>query len=64
MEGGVLCDADHGEDFLEVRAEAEAVDLLAFFAGGYHHLNHQSDTAGVQVFDFGKVQKDAPGSLW
>ena len=40
MQGGVLGDADHGEDLLEVGAEAEGMDLLSLFAGGDHHLNY------------------------
>ena len=59
MEGGVLGDADHGEDLLEVGAEAEGADLLSALAGGDHHLDDQRDAAGVQVFDLGKVQQDA-----
>src|SRR6202789_1445398 len=47
MERGVLGDADHGEDFLEVGAEAEGVEGLAALAGGDHHLDDQGDAGGV-----------------
>lgn len=36
MELGVLRDADHGEDLLEVGRQAEGLDLLAVLAGGVH----------------------------
>src|ERR1700733_6027642 len=61
--GGVLGDVEHGEDFLEVRAEPEGMDSLSLFAGRDHHLNHQSDAAGVEIFDLGKGQKNALGRL-
>ena len=59
MQRSVLRDADHREDLLKMRAEAERVNGLATFFGRDHQLDDERDAAGVQVFDFRKIEQDA-----
>ena len=58
MQRGVLGDPDHGEDFFEVWAEPEAIDLLTLLACRDHHLDHQRDAAGIQVLHLREIQQD------
>ncbi len=62
-QAGVLGDAHHGEDFGEVRREAEGVDLLAGVRRLNQHLDDERDAAGVDVVHFGEVQQDELGRL-
>ena len=59
VEFRVFCDSHHGEDLLEVRGEAKGLDRLAAFVCRDHHLDHEGDAAGVEVFDLGEVEEDA-----
>ena len=56
---GVFCDADHGEDFLEVWRQAKSLDGLAFLARGVEKLDDECDAAGVEILDFGEIEQDA-----
>ena len=57
IEAGVFGDADHGEDFLEVRGESEDGDFATGFVGFHEHLDDEGDTAGVDVVNFGEVEE-------
>src|SRR5258708_38742133 len=63
MQGGVLRNADHRKDLLEMRLEAEGLDGLATLAGRDHHLNNKGDTTGVEIVYAGEIEKDAFDAL-
>jgi len=57
-EGCIFGDADHGEDFDEVRREANGEDLLAGSFGFNEELDDEGDAAGVDVVDLGEIEQD------
>jgi len=61
---GVLGDADHGEDFGEVRRQAERIDLLRGVCGLDQHLDHERDAARIDVIHFCKIQQNQLGRIF
>jgi len=58
VEAGVLGDADHGEDFGEVRGEAADGDGLIGFVRLHEDLDDERDAGGVEIFDAFEVEQD------